>query len=181
MKKSMVWRKLIAEIRKCGIKRFVVLSVIIMTSLAFAYRIRQIRQESNHVVNNIVRIHREMGAPEEYVIAEKTNDFLREPIFIENGRALVSRGRVRLFAAGQRISGTDARITSVSSNLDLHTGMFVVRVSKRLNGQFFAERRFDGFFLPLEAILPDHARVISRDVERQVVAGLREGERVVLR
>jgi len=162
-------------------KKAVVFFGILFISLAIGNRIQQIRREGLQTVNNIARIQAVRGVPKEYVVAVKTTDFLEEPLFIQNGRALVSIGKIRKFEAGQEIKGADAKIISISGNIDLDTGMFVVRVSKNITGNFMVLRRFTGFFLPLEAELPPGARIIAQDSARMVVVGLSDGDKVVVK
>jgi hypothetical protein len=162
-------------------KKIIIFISILSLSFIVGYRVRQIRKEGDAVVHNITRIHRDSGAPREYVIAKKTTDVLSEPLFVQNGRALVSAGRIRKFAVGDKIRGKDAQITYISQGIDLDTGMFVVRVSGNISGNVFVQKKHTGFFLPADARLPDGARVIARDNERMVVVGLKDGDRVIVR
>ena len=162
-------------------KKAIIFSSVLVLALAVSYRIREIRREGLQTVNNIARIHAERGVPRDYITVNRTTDFLEEPLFIQNGRALVSTGRINRFAVGQEIKGANATITSISRNIDLDTGMFVVRVSRNITGNFIVLRRFTGFFLPHEADLPKGARVVARDMSRMVVTGLQNGDKVVVR
>jgi hypothetical protein len=150
-------------------------------SVLVGYRIQQIREEGVKTVHNIVRIHAEKGAPSEYVIAKKAIDYLDEPLYVKNGRALVSAGKIHNFAVGQRIKDSNARITFVSDNIDLNSGMFVVRVSGNITGNVMVQKEYNGFFLPLDAVLPKGANVVAKDFSRMVVSGLNDGEKVIVR
>jgi hypothetical protein len=162
-------------------KKLVIFVCILGAMMAAGYRIQKIRAESDRRVHNMVRIHAEYGAPHDYVIAKTTTDVLLEPLFVQNGRALVSSLRVGRFVVGDKINGKKARITTVSKNIDLDTGMFVVRVSGNISGEVYVEKRHTGFFLPIDAVLPPNARVIARDSDRVVVLGLSEGDKIVVR
>ena len=162
-------------------KRLVIFLTIVSMSVWVGYRIREIRKEGIRTVHNIVRIHAENGIPQEYITVNKTTDFLYEPIYVENGRALVSLGRINKFKIGQKIKDKNITITYVSNNIDLDTGMFVVRLSHKITGNVFVESQYTGFFLPLDAEVPSHAKIIAKDNERVVVSGLNDGDKVVVR
>ena len=161
------------------LKRAIIFVCIVAISAATGYRIQKIRKEGIRTVNNIARIHAEKGVPNEYVTAKKTTEFLYEPIYIQNGRALVSINRVNKFAVGE--SAGSAKIVSISKNIDLDTGMFVIRFSEKITGDFMVARQYTGFFLPVDAEIPAHARVIAKDNERMVVTGLVDGDKVVVK
>ncbi|MDR3208373.1 MAG: virulence-associated V antigen [Rickettsiales bacterium] len=162
-------------------KKAAIFLSILLLSVLVGYRIQKLREEGVRHVNNIVRIHKEKGSPHEYVVAEKTTDFLEEPLFVQNGRALVSADRVHMFSTGQKIKDKDANITFVSRDIDLDTGMFIVRVSGNITGNVMALREYTGFFLPVDAVLPAGAKVVAKDNQRMVVAGLKDGERIVIK
>jgi hypothetical protein len=162
-------------------KRIAIFFSILAASLLVGHRVQEIRSEAAREGHTIARIQQKTGAPMEYVVAKKTSGFLEEPIYIENGRALVSAQRVRKFSAGQVIKGTGVSIVSISKNIDLDTGMFVVRASKNITGNFMVLRPHTGFFLPLEAVLPPNAKAIARDNERMVADGIEEGVKVQVR
>ena len=141
-----------------------------------------LRGEGSLIVNNIVRLQTERGgAPRREIVAEYSTDFLYEPLYVRNGRALVSTSRIGKFSAGQRVRDSSAEIASVSRGIDLDTGMFVVLFSERISGNVFVERKYSGFFLPLDTKLPPHARVVARDNSRMVVTGLEPGERLTIK
>jgi hypothetical protein len=162
-------------------KKMAIFVLVLLTSVAVGHRVRQIRREGVLVVHNAARIHAESGVPHEYVVAKKTTDVLLEPLFVQNGRALVSAGRAHKFAVGDMIHGKDAKITYISPNVDLDTGMFIVRVSGNVSGNVFVRKKYTGFFLPADAVLPDGARMVARDGERMVAAGLRDGDKVIVK
>ena len=162
-------------------KRIAVFLAVLSLSVIVGRRIQSIRKEGSYTVNNVVRIQAEKGAPRNYVEAVRTTDFLSEPLYVQNGRALVSTGRVGKFRIGQKVRDGTAKIVSVSNDIDLDTGMFVIRFSERVSGDVFVERKYTGFFLPLDAEIPAHAKIIAKDNERMVVIGLREGEKIAVK
>jgi hypothetical protein len=161
-------------------KAIIFLSILFVSTLA-GYRIQKLREEGIRNVNNIVRIHKEKGRPREYAVAKETTDFLEEPLFVQNGRALVSAGRIRMFSVGQKIKDSDSRITYVSQDVDLDTGMFIVGVSGNITGSVMVLRKYTGFFLPIDAVLPNGAKLIAADNERMVASGLSDGDVVTIK
>ena len=162
-------------------KKVIIFLSVLFLSLLVGYRIQQILEEGVMVVHNIVRIHAQKGVPKEYAVAKKTTDFLEEPLYVKNGRALVSTSRVRKFRAGQKIKDKNSAITFVSDDIDLDTGMFVVKVSGNVTGHVRVLSEYTGFFLPIASELPPNARLIAQDAERMVVSGLKDGERIIVR
>jgi len=182
-----VWSRILSVERRFVEKhskilvRLAVIGVIAFFAVWTAYRIERLGADQDLRINNIVRLHAETGVPRNTITVHRTTDFLLEPIHVTNGRALVSASRIRRFEVGQGVRGHNARITSVSRRVDIDTGMFIVRFSANINGTVMVMRQYTGFFLPLEAELPEGVRVIARDARRQVVTGLREGQEIVVR
>ena len=162
-------------------KKAVIFFSILFMSIIVGHRIQALRKESAMTVNNIARLHKEIGVPKRYVIAEYSTDFLFEPLHVRNGRALVSTSRIGKFRTGQKVRDMAATITSVSNGIDLDTGMFVVLFSQRISGNVFIEQQYSGFFLPLDTVLPPRAKVIARDLTRMVATGLEPGERLQIK
>jgi len=162
-------------------RKAVIFTSILALAVLTGYRIQRIRAEEELRVNNIVRIQAERGAPHDYVVAKKSSGVLLEPLFVQNGRALVTPSRIGRFSVGDKIYGKNAVIAKVSKSIDLDTGMFVIIVSGAITGDVFVEKRYTGFFLPIDAVLPTGARVIAKDAERMVVVGLRDGDRIIVR
>jgi hypothetical protein len=162
-------------------KKALIFLSILCASVMVGYRIQRLREEGVRHINNIVRIHKEKGVPHEYAVAKKTTDFLEEPLFVQNGRALVSADKIHMFSAGQAVKGKNARITGVARSIDLDTGMFIVRISGNITGKVMVMRQYTGFFLPVDAVLPAGARIVAKDAERMVAVGLAEGEKVMIK
>jgi len=182
-----IWHRLLDAERRFVHKNSKILARIAITLVVmfFAawtlYRIDRLGADKDLRINNIVRIHAETGIPQRKLVAEKTTDFLLEPVHVSNGRALVSGSRIGQFQVGQGVLGQNSRVTFVSNRIDIDTGMYIVRFSGNISGTVMVMRRYTGFFLPLEAELPPGVRVISRDAKRQVVMGLQDGQEVVIR
>ncbi|MDR2770113.1 MAG: hypothetical protein LBB08_01540 [Rickettsiales bacterium] len=156
-------------------KKIIIFSSVLGLAVITGYRIQKLRAEGDFVVPNVSRLQGG-GIPREYVAAKKTSDVLREPLAVSSGLALVSASRIGRFAVGDKISGTDARIISVAKTIDLDSGMFLVRVSPEISGDVFVEKKHTGFFLPIDSVLPKGARIVAKDAERIVAAGIKDGD-----
>ena len=148
--------------------------------------------ENSRYVFNTSRVAADNGLPIEYVNVQSKSGTLYEPLSVKNNRAYVSAERASKLRVGQKIEkGT---ITFVSKNIDLNTGMYLVRTSGVSDGLHFAEFTTDGIFVPLYAVsnnsvmVVDNGVAVLRDVKiaRQdsetayIESGLQPGDIVVL-
>ena len=123
---------------------------------------------------------------------KKTDGILLEPLTIKNNRAYVSGARVSLFSAGQKIG--DCKISSVSHNIDLDTGMHVIKTNGCSNGLQYVETKKIGFYVPVSALHGNAVYVVNngyaqlrtieienRDAENALVkSGLNTDDIVIL-
>ena len=130
--------------------------------------------------------------PVEYVTVHIESGTLYEPLSVKNNRAYVSGERASKMRAGQKIE--NGKITFVSNNIDLNTGMYLVRTSGVSDGLHFAEFTTNGIFVPLYAIsdnsvfVADNGIATKRNIKiaRQdsenayVESGLNSGDVVIL-
>ena len=162
-------------------------------SLLFAlwvgYRVHAIYSESRREVFNAARAAEK---PVEMMTAREEMGVLREPLFIKNNRAFVSYHRIRKFGVGQRV-GT-GHIVSVSSKLDLDTGMYLIKTANAADGEQFAEAKYTGFFVPVYAVAGNRimvledgivvsreVKIMGQDAELALVSkGLRDGDVIIL-
>ena len=157
---------------------YMVLVVILVAWVIFRFAV--IASENNRSVFNASRNAMANGVPVETLVAINKSGVIYEPLAIKNNRAYVTAER--------------AKITYVSKNIDLDTGMFVVKTKNVENGLQFAEFTADGFFVPLYAIKNNSVFVIennvavARDIEianqdsenAYIVSGLNDGDIVIL-
>ncbi|MFQ6739416.1 MAG: hypothetical protein ACLRFJ_01990, partial [Alphaproteobacteria bacterium] len=94
--------------------------------------------------------------------------------------------------AGQSVS--TGKIISVSSKIDLDTGMYVIKTRGVSDGLQYAEYRRNGYFVPVYAVHDNqvfvfengvatpHKVVVAReDANRMLITqGLNDGDRVIL-
>ncbi len=156
------------------------------------FRFAAVASENARYVFNASRMAADVGLPIESVQMVATDGVLYEPISVKNNRAYVTGNRASKLRAGQKI-GT-GKIVSVSKNLDLETGMFLVKTSGVSDGLHHAEFAANGYFVPLYAITDGSvfvaengvATLRSVQIARQdsetayITSGLRDGDIVIL-
>lgn len=156
------------------------------------FRVFSLIAVSNKTVFNEVRNDASGGIPVATMVAQNVNDSLQEPLNIRNNRALVTGARVGLFRAGQRVGGGE--IVSVSSRIDIDSGMYVIKTRGVDDGLQYAKYTRNGYFVPVYAIVDDGVFVVQNDtavykrviIARQdanralVTQGLNEGDVVIL-
>lgn len=170
---------------------FAILTIAILIGWV-VFRFAAVASESSRHVFNASRVAIDQGMPIEAIVVTRIDGVLREPIAVENNRALVSGARVEKLRAGQKIG--DGKIVSVSRKIDYDTGMHVVRTSGVSDGLQFAEISGNGFYVPISAIKNNTLMVVedgvatTRDVviaaqdaqTAHITSGLNDGDRVIL-
>jgi hypothetical protein len=165
---------------------------IVLIVFVFGLRFYAVSQENNFNVFNIARYNTEKGLTVDVLKMEQTDGVLLEPVTIRNNRAYVSGARVNVFKPGQRIG--NCKIVSVSKNIDLDTGMHVIKTSGCADGLQYVENKINGFYVPVSALhgstvyVSDNgvARtknviIANRDAQNALVkSGLNVGDIVIL-
>ena len=160
--------------------------------LMFGYRFYVVARERGTDVFNITRNNIENGTPVEILTMSETDGVLYEPITIKNNRAYVSGARINTFKVGQKIG--DCKIVSVSHNIDLDTGMHVIKTDKCSNGLQYVEIAKRGLYVPTSAVRGNSVYVVDSGVARSrdiiisgrdlqnvlVKSGLQNGDVVIL-
>ncbi len=176
-------------------KRFkhIVFCALVLLLIGWAvFRFAAVASENARYVFNASRVAADAGAPIEVVEMSRKSGVLYEPLSVRNNRAYVSASRAANLRTGQRVG--NGKIVSVSSGLDLDTGMYVVRTSGVADGLQFAEYSANGYFVPLYAIADNSVFVVSdgvatpraikiarQDAENAYIAsGLNDGDIVIL-
>ena len=147
----------------------------------FAYRFYAVSSENNFEVFNIVRNNAQNGVPVHVLKMQKTDGILYEPLTIKNNRAFVSGVRLSAFKAGQKVG--DCKIVAVSYNIDLDTGMHVIRTSGCADGLQYAENKKNGFYIPVSALHGNNVLVAENGIaqSREVVIENRDLENVLIK
>ena len=97
-----------------------------------------------------------------------------------------------MFNVGQSLG--DCKIISVSNNIDLDSGMYIIKTKKCSDGLKYAQNKQYGFFVPLSAVSGNAVyvvnagvanvrkiEIVSRDSQNVLVkSGLENGDRVIL-
>ena len=168
------------------------IAFIVIMILWCVFRFAAVASENARYVFNASRVALESGLPIESVVVTTQRGTLYEPLAVRDNRAYVTGERAHMLRAGQRVG--DGKIVSVSTNLDLNTGMHLVRTSGVSNGLQFAEFTTSGHFIPLYAISGDTVYVVEnvvatartvkiarQDAERAYIkSGLNDGDVVIL-
>ena len=171
-------------------------TIAIIVALAIVgwalFRVTALVMQSRMQVYNPARAQLADGIPVSVMVMEKTDGVISEPLTVKNNRAYISGARMRRIAPGMRVG--DGKIVSVSSNIDLDSGMHVVQTSGVADGAQTVEFRANGYFVPVHAVR-DNAVFVARDgvatsvpvtVARSdaqyayITSGLRDGDIVIL-
>lgn len=168
------------------------IAFIVVMLMWCVYRFAAVASENARYVYNASRVALESGLPIESIVIATERGTLYEPLAVRDNRAYVTADRARMLRAGQRVG--DGKIVSISANLDLNTGMHLVRTSGVSNGLQFAEFTTTGHFVPLYAISGDTVYVVDngvasprtvkiarQDAENAYIkSGLNDGDIVIL-
>ena len=173
-------------------KKIAYISLVAILAGWVIFRFAAVASENARYVFNASRVAADKGAPVLTIEMSSAPGTLYEPLAVKNNRAYVSAARAQKLRAGQKIG--DGKITSVSSNIDYDTGMYIVRTAGVSDGLQMAEFTTTGHFVPLYAITDGSVFVIENgvatvrnvNVARQdsenayIASGLRDGDIVIL-
>ena len=190
--KTEIIENIVKKLKTRKSKTIIYTIVITLVVCAFAYRFYAVSKENNFEVFNIIRNNAQNGIPVQVLDVQKTDGVLLEPITIKNNRAFVSGKRLVAFKAGQKVG--NCRIVSVSKNIDLDTGMHVIKTSGCENGLQYAENIKNGFYVPVPALRGNTVYVAqdgtaqlreivieNRDMNNALIkSGLNSGDLVIL-
>lgn len=173
------------------IKNITYIICILVVIVWFVYRFIVVFAERNLSVCNLSRVYTTDGIPVETIKVNTKTDYIYEPIFIKNNRALVAGNKIHKLYVGQNID--NCKISYVSANIDIDTGAFIVRTNGCDDGLHNIQFKHTGFFIPMSAIKNNSVIVIQNnvtieksivikdsDIQNAVVDGLNENDIVVL-
>jgi len=184
--------QIVSKLKTRKSKNIIYIILIACVVSAFGYRFYTVSQENNFDVFNIIRNHNENGVPVDVLNMKKTDGVLLEPLTVKNNRAYVSGARVSNFRGGQKVD--DCEIVSVSKNIDLDTGMHIVKTKKCVDGLHYVENKKIGFYVPVSALHGNAVYVVNngvaqireieienRDAQNALVkSGINSGDIVIL-
>lgn len=156
------------------------------------FRFAAVASENARYVFNASRNAIEHGMPIETLVLTNKTGVIHEPLAVQNNRAYVSAERAKKLKPGQKVG--NGKIVFVSKNIDLDTGMFLVKTQGVENGLQFAEFTADGFFIPLYAIknntvfVVENNTAVARNIEithqdsetAYITSGVKDGDIVIL-
>lgn len=183
---------LIKKLKTRKSKNIIYLLVLISLVGWFGYRFYVVANERNTDVFNIVRNDVEYGIPVQTIPVQEKDDVLYEPITIKDNITYVSSARINMFRVGQNLG--NCKINYISKNLDLYTGMHVIKTSNCDDGLHYAQITEHGFFIPVFAV---HGNVVyiaesgvareriieiaGRDLQNILIkTGLKNGDNIIL-
>ena len=156
------------------------------------FRVVALVNQHNQTVFNMSRDIDNNGTPVLTMTAKNSSGVLHEPLTVDNNRAYVTSSRVGLFRAGQKVG--DGKIASVSQNINLDTGMYVIKTKDVANGLQYVEYTRNGYFVPVYAVVDNNVFVYENGtaVLRKVIVahsdadvalitqGLHDGDIIIL-
>ena len=148
--KTEIIERIVKRLKTRRSKAVIYAIILVLIACAFAHRFYAVSSENNFEVFNIIRNNAENGVPVQVLDMEKTDGVLLEPLTIKNNRGYVTGARLSFFKSGQKIGA--CRVVSVSHNIDLDTGMHVVKTSGCKDGLQYAENIKNGFYVPVSAL-----------------------------
>lgn len=192
MTKTEYIENIVKKLKTRKSKNVIYVIVAALVVFAFGFRFYTVARENNFDVFNIARVNAENGTPVKVLRTHKTDGILYEPITIKNNRAFVSGKRVNMFRVGQKIG--NCKIVSVSKNIDLDTGMHIIKTSGCKDGLQYVENKKNGFYIPMSAIHGNtiyvadgnFARTTNIEIENQdmqnalIKSGVQHGTIVIL-
>lgn len=185
-------QQLMEQLKQPRARKIMSIGLIAVLVLWVVFRFTMIGIENARSVYNAARVAQTDGVPVVVQQIERTSGVLREPIAVKSNRAYVASGRAHKFGAGQHVAG--GVIVSVSPDIDLDSGMHVVRTRGVADGLQYAEFRATGHFVPVYAVNNGVVMVADGDIARArdvvvarqdadnalISSGLNDGDVVIL-
>ena len=173
-------------------KKYLRIAIIVGVVFWFLFRFVMVALESRMTVFNPIRELQSTGAIVDTVIPQRTDGVINIPIDIKNNRAYVSGVYQNKLRVGQKVDMGE--IVSVSSNLDLDTGMYVIRTRGVTDGLHNVQVKLKGYFLPVYAVRDNgvlifdsdlavarDVKIIGQDLEKVCISdGISDGDIVIL-
>lgn len=161
-------------------RRWIAWAIAGLIAFWVVFRIVMLIVVANQSVFNATRDANKNGVPVAAVVVRVDDGVIRTPIAVRNNRAYVSATIAGNLRAGMRVG--DGTIVSVSSSMDLDSGMYLVRTRGVSDGVQFAEYRTRGIFVPVSAIVNGAVMVADNGVasRRAVVVARSDAENALV-
>ena len=181
LSKTEMIENIVKKLKTRKSKTIIYAIIITLVVLAFGYRFYAVAMENNFDVFNIVRNNAQNGVPVRVANMQKYDGILLEPITVKNNRAYISGARLNMFRAGQKLG--NCKIVSVSHNIDLDTGMHVIKTSGCHDGLLYAENKKNGFYVPVSALHGNAVFVVNNGIaeSREIVIENRDMENALVK
>lgn len=173
-------QQLMEQLKQPRARKIMSICLGVVLVLWVVFRFTMIGIENARSVYNAARVAQTDGVPVVVQQIERTSGVLREPIAVKSNRAYVASGRAHKFGAGQHVAG--GVIVSVSPDIDLDSGMHVVRTRGVADGLQYAEFRATGHFVPVYAVNNGVVMVADGDIARarDVVVARQDAENALI-
>lgn len=173
-------QQLMEQLKQPRARKIMSIGLVAALVLWVVFRFTMIGIENARSVYNAARVAQTDGVPVVVQQIERTSGVLREPIAVKSNRAYVASGRAHKFGAGQHVAG--GVIISVSPDIDLDSGMHVVRTRGVADGLQYAEFRATGHFVPVYAVNNGVVMVADGDIARarDVVVARQDAENALI-
>ena len=173
-------QQLMGKMKQPRARKIMSIGLVAALVLWVVFRFTMIGIENARSVYNAARVAETDGVPVVVQQIERTSGVLREPIAVKSNRAYVASGRAHKFGAGQHVAG--GVIVSVSPDIDLDSGMHVVRTRGVADGLQYAEFRATGHFVPVYAVNNGVVMVADGDIARarDVVVARQDAENALI-
>lgn len=171
-------RKIIEKIKNLDTHRVTHIAlrvVFVAFAMLVVYRFVMFGLMQRRDVFNMARDANANGLPVNVIKMQQTDGVIYEPLFINNNRGYVSSMRVARFAPGQKISD-GGEIVSVSTSIDLDSGMHIVRTRGATNGAHTVEIKEKGFYVPTYAVQNGVVFVVRNGVAHGVPVSIVRGD-----
>ena len=171
-------RKIIEKIKNLDTHRVTHIAlrvVFVAFAMLVVYRFVMFGLMQRRDVFNMARDANANGVPVNVIKMQQTDGVIYEPLFINNNRGYVSSMRVARFAPGQKISD-GGEIVSVSTSIDLDSGMHIVRTRGATNGAHTVEIKEKGFYVPTYAVQNGVVFVVRNGVAHGVSVSIVRGD-----
>ncbi len=171
---------LMEQLKQPRARKIMSIGLVVALVLWVVFRFTMIGIENARSVYNASRVAQTDGVPVVVQQIERTSGVLREPIAVKSNRAYVASGRAHKFGAGQHVAG--GVIVSVSPDIDLDSGMHIVRTRGVADGLQYAEFRATGHFVPVYAVNNGVVMVVDGDIARarDVVVARQDAENALI-
>ena len=144
------------------VRRALVWVIAGLVAFWVAFRIVMLILTAHQSVFNATRDAAVSGIPVSVVVARDADGVIRTPLAVRDNRAYVSGVAAGLLGRGMKVA--DGEIISVSSSMDLDSGMYLVRTRGVADGVHYAEYRARGIFIPAQAIVNGTVMVVENGV-----------------